>query len=390
VNAPFPVTATDERVLRVLSGRLRGAEHRLHAGKFIRIGHSFNNDVVLRGTGTSGTAAELRLFDDHATLHVVSGEIKLLGRTITANEDTHLPFFVPFAVGEFSAAIGSHASDRWDEVERLITTTAVAKGDDEPGEEAPLPVAQPATAMERAVTRLYPMRDWIDVKRHLPKIGLGIGLALLLMVAVGPVYNWADDAFRGPGQAEATLTASGFKGLTVARDQESSALIISGVLRTDKELAKLRTLASTSMPGAIVEVETTESHAAAVSEILTAQGIKGVAAATGVGVVLIKSEFLPKDKQSQIVQMLKQDISSIKSVKFSENTDLGNRDLQYFFSSSDYGIATYVDGNPSYIVTADGTRWFPGAVVPTGHEIVAMGNNRVTFQREGKIDELVL
>ncbi len=387
MNAPFSMTTTDERVLRVLSGRLRGAEHRLHAGKFVRLGHSFNNDVVLRGTGTNGTSAELRLFDDHATLHVSAGEITLLGRTIGTDEDTHLPFYVPFALGEFSVAIGSHSSDRWEEVERLIATTVTKVADT--AQDAETPVVQQATAIERAVTRLSPLRDRLDVTPNWPKIGFGVAALLLILAAIGPAYNWADNAFRGADQAEATIAAAGFKNLKVVRGEDGG-LIVSGVLRTDKELASLRSMAVKSLPNARVEVETTESHAAAASEILTAQGIKGSATATGVGALLIKSEFLPKDKQAQITQMLRQDIPNIKSVRFNEDAGVGNRDLQYFFSSSEYGLATYVAGNPSYIVTADGTRWFPGAIVPTGHEIVAMKENRITFQREGKVDELVL
>jgi type III secretion protein D len=387
VNAPFSMTATDERVLRVLSGRLRGAEHRLHAGKFVRIGHSFNNDVVLRGEKTNGTSAELRLLDDHATLHVSSGEITLLGRTIGTDEDTHLPFYVPFAVGEFSVAIGSHTSERWEEVERLIATTVSKVPETTTGEDTA--VVQQATALERAVTRLSPLRDKLDITPNWPKIGFGVAAVLLILAAIGPTYKWADNAFRGADQAQATIAAAGFKNMKVVRADDGG-LIVSGVLRTDKELARLRSMAAKSLPNARVEVETTESHAAAASEILTAQGIKGTATATGVGALGIKSEFLPKDKQAQIVQMLRQDIPSIKSVRFGEEAGVGNRDLQYFFSSSEYGLATYVAGDPSYIVTADGTRWFPGAIVPTGHEIVAMKENRITFQREGKTDELIL
>lgn len=387
MNAPFSLTATNERVLRVLSGRLRGAEHRLHAGKFVRIGHSFNNDVVLRGSGTNGTSAELRLFDDHATLHVNAGEITLLGRTIGTEEDTHLPFYVPFAVGEFSVAIGSHGSDRWEEVERLITTTVPSVPDATHGGDAP--AVQQATALERAVTRLSPLRDRLDIKPNWPKIGFGVAAVLLILAAVGPAYNWTDNALRGADQAEGTIAAAGFKNLTVVRGDDGG-LIVSGTLRTDKELAGLRSMAMKSMPNARIEVETTESHAAAASEILTAQGIKGTATASGVGALLIKSEFLPKDKQAQLTQMLRQDIPSIKSVRFGEDAGVGSRDLQYFFSSSEYGLATYVAGDPSYIVTADGTRWFPGATVPTGHEIVAMKENRITFAREGKVDELIL
>ncbi len=68
----------------------------------------------------------------------------------------------------------------------------------------------------------------------------------------------------------------------------------------------------------------------------------------------------------------------------------GDRDLQYFFSGSEYGLATFVDGNPGYITTMDGTRWFAGAQVPTGHKIITIGNGRVSFERDGRVEELIL
>ena len=80
----------------------------------------------------------------------------------------------------------------------------------------------------------------------------------------------------------------------------------------------------------------------------------------------------------------------VSRVHFAADPSRGDRDLQYFFSGSEYGLATFVDGNPGYITTADGTRWFAGAQVPTGHRIVTIGNGRASFERNGQIEELVL
>ena len=91
MNAPFLSVAAGTPVLRVLSGRLRGAEHRLHPGKFVRIGHGFDHDIVLRDATTRGLSIELHLGEEMANVRVVAGQIGLLGRPVAAGEQVALP-----------------------------------------------------------------------------------------------------------------------------------------------------------------------------------------------------------------------------------------------------------------------------------------------------------
>jgi type III secretion protein D len=390
VNAPFPITTEGQLVLRVLNGRLAGAEYRLHAGKFIRVGHSFGHDVVLRGAETNGFSAELHLLDDIATIRVVAGNLTLLGRPVAAGEEAHLPFYVPVSIGEFAIAVGEEGGERWVEADALFTSmgnlpktvTADAHGTEI--------AQQPANLLQRFTTRMYPMRDWVDAKRNWPKYGIVAGILLLAVALGGPAYQWANNQFRGADYGVERLASAGFKNLTVKRDAATDRLVITGTLRTDKDLANLRSYAEENLPGAIVDVQTTESHAAAATEILGSQGIEGTVKPAGIGALLVTSEFLPQDRKANLIALFKQDLPAVKRVRFAENSAMGERDLQYFFSSGDFGLASYVNGDPSYIVTADGTRWFPGATVPTGHVITAMGDGRITFEREGRIDELVL
>ena len=47
-------------------------------------------------------------------------------------------------------------------------------------------------------------------------------------------------------------------------------------------------------------------------------------------------------------------------------------------------IASLVPGNPSYLVTADGSRYFVGALLPSGDRIVTVAPGRVTLERDGQ------
>jgi type III secretion protein D len=384
------MTMTEERVLRVLNGRLAGAEHRLHSGKFVRIGHSFDHDVVLRGTATPGVSIELHLMDDMTTIRVVAGQVTLLGRPVSAGEEAHLPFYVPVSIGEYSVAVGDSTSDRWTDANNLMTSMAPTEQAQSGAAASGVAIAAPASAVERAMTRFYPLRERVNFKPNWPTLGIFAALGLLLLAAIGPAYSFMDDQFRGPDQAKSTLVAAGFKGLNVTRNEDTNALIVSGTLRTDKDLARLRSFATVNLPPAMVEVETTESHAAAATEILSAQGIDGKVKPVATAALRVEAEFLPKDRQDELIALFKRDLPAVKRVTFTANEALGERDLQYFFSSGSFGLASFVAGDPSYIVTADGTRWFVGATVPTGHRIIAINDGRIRFEREGRVDELVL
>jgi type III secretion protein D len=399
MNAPYAsldvenaaTARSSERVLRVLTGRLAGAEHRLRTGRFVRLGHSFDHDVVLRGSATAGASVELHVLDQSASIKVVAGTIKFLGRSMQAGDDAQLPMFVPFSVGEFSVAIGEADSDRWADAKALVTTNAAPTDVNVSHDGLVSPaVAEPATALQRVEMRLTPLRNQINIEKHWPKYAAVAAAVLLIFAAMAPVYNWANNEFRGPDQARNTLVAAGFKGLTVKRNPDTEVLVVSGTMRTDKDVSKLRSFAASTLSDAIIEVNSTEAHAAAATEILNAQGIKGTVEPIKTGVLLVKAEFLAQDKQAEIVTLLKRDLPAVQKVLFNEDKGLGDRDLQYFFSSGEYGLATFVDGDPTYIVTADGTRWFTGAKVPTGHTIVSMGNRRIRFERDGRVDELVL
>ena len=51
-------------------------------------------------------------------------------------------------------------------------------------------------------------------------------------------------------------------------------------------------------------------------------------------------------------------------------------------------VAAIVPGDPAYVVTADGTRYFEGAMLPTGHRILAILSDRVQIERDGTASTL--
>jgi type III secretion system YscD/HrpQ family protein len=381
LNAPFLSVAAGTPVLRVLSGRLRGAEHRLHPGKFVRIGHGFDHDIVLRDATTRGLSIELHLGEEMANVRVVAGQIGLLGRPIAAGEQVALPAYVPMMLGGFAVAIGDPASERWEESTRLSSMIA-------PAGEAQEVAPQRAALGERVATRLYPMRGALALDRQWPLYAALAAMLLLLVALAGPAAKWVSHQLHDEAADQAMLAAAGFGDLTITDGPAGP--VIRGIVKDDAALARLRLVVAQRMGLATLDVDTMDGLAAAATDLLRAQGIDGEALPRRGNALLVTAEFLPADRQAELVKLIKEDVPGVSRVLFAADPARGDRDLQYFFSGSEYGLATFVDGNPGYITTADGTRWFPGAQVPTGHRIVTIGNGRASFERNGQIEELVL
>ena len=373
-----PITALK---LRVLNNRLAGAEHRLHIGKNIRVGHSFENDVVLRGKNTAGLSLELHVGPDVTVLRMLTGSTEVLGRQLVAGEEMPLPSYLPVQLGEFAFAVGADDQLRWREAENIAVTLEQRQL-----METALPRAE---LSERVATRLDPVRTRFPIPGN--KILLAIGAAITLFLAtVGAVLGYSNMQANDPDNMKRTMAAAGFTGMDVKPDPASENMVISGVLKDDKEVASLQALVDQNFPGALVEVETTDALALAATDILKAQKVDAEAKTMRRGAINVTSEFLPADKQAELSAMLRKELPHLKSVQFTMDASRGPNDLQYFFNNTEYGAAAFVSGDPSYIATADGTKWFSGGILPTGHKIVRVEPKALILERNGRIETLVM
>lgn len=381
VDIPADAAPAAALKLRVLNNRLAGAEHRLHVGKNIRVGHSFENDVVLRGKNTAGLSLELHVSSDVTILKMLTGSTEVLGRQLVAGEEMPLPPYLPVQLGEFAFAVGADDQLRWREAESIATTLEQRQLMD-----TPLPRAE---LSERVATRLDPVRSRFPIPSTKILIGVGAVITLLLATALS-VMTYVENQANSPDNMKRAMATAGFTNMNVKPDPTSDVMVISGVLKDDKEVATLQILVDQRFPGALLEVETTDALALAASDLLKGKNIDAEAKTVRRGVISVSSEFLPADKQTELSAMLRKELPGLRTVQFSMDSSRGANDLQYFFNNTEYGAASFVSGDPSYVVTTDGTRWFSGAILPTGHKIVRIEPKALILERSGRIETLTM
>ncbi len=367
-------------VLRIVDGRLAGKEFALDDGQRVCIGHALANDVVLRGSGTRNTVVELRVQDGVASLRVLGGSAELLGRTLAEGEEAQLPAYLPFRIGEFVLAHGASGSDRWDGAAQVAASPCLTPV-------APLPAPNLSDRLFRlGRERLAAFETRFDT----PRIAI-VAISVVLLGGAALTLSQSITAHRTePANFEDRLQAENFPGLNVTRNA-AGGLIVSGVVAGEPQMKRLRELIAYAGVPVALDVTPTAALAAAATEVLEAQGVPGRAEpvpgnARG---VVVAAPFLPQDRQRDLRELLQRDVPGLAAVTFRVDDSRGGNPLQAFFGTGATGIATLVE-NPAHIVTADGTRWFPGAVLPTGHRLVSVGADSVRLEKDGRMEDVHL
>lgn len=365
-------------ILRIVGGRLAGKDYPLARDRRICVGHGLGNDVVLRGAGTRDGAVEIRLGDDAAALRVLSGSVELLGRTLEAGDEAVLPPYLPFRFGEHLLAHGERASARWDDAAAVATSACVT------------PVTPlPAPRLQDRVQTIG--RSWFEKASQrigLTHLAAGAAVAVLFASAAGPASSLIQQQFDGADRLERAYHQAGYAALDVT-DNPAGGLIVGGAVENEADIVRVRGIAAKSSEPVMIDITSSASLANAATDILSAQGIDARAVPAGLGGVAVEAPYLPADRQDELRKLLSNDLPALKRVSFRVDDSRGGNPLQSLFADSGSGLATVVE-DPGHIVTADGSRWFPGAILPTGHRLVSVEAGVVRFEKDGRIEEMKL
>lgn len=362
-------------VLRVLGGRLSGTQKQLPDDGRISIGHQFWQDVVIRDAAVKGHAVDLVVSDGGAAqVTVLEGSIELLGSTVDAGQTALLPPYVPFTIGGIPLAWGDPESPRWSEAGGL----ALAK---------PSPPPLPPSAREHAVTWARGVGGQIDA--GITRKVIGAGLALLLVVALLVGLMPAIDALGLRGspaeRVQRALTARGLTDLQVVRDGDAGGVVVRGLVRSDADRQKVESvLRDTYSPGR-VEVQTTEELAQASVDVAQMRGFTANARSLGRGVVELHTTPLSAEQRPQLFRAVNTDVRGIKRLVIRDDLPAIDDQPLKTISDATKKVSTVVVGDPSFVQTVDGGRYFTGALMPSGHRLVRFEGDTVVFEKNGKL-----
>ena len=356
--------------LRVLNGEQRGATSAVRPGDTLRIGRDWSNDVVLQGAGDS--AARLTLRDDGSlALDVAGGDCAVDGAALATGAPAQVDLYTPFTVGDTDMAVGRVGASQWGALFDELPATEQAVGEPAPGELAA--AAMPPPRRGSLVQRL-----------------LAGGAALVAISAGALTLAWA----MGPGaltpseqvqHLRQTLAHLGF-GMLDAEHRDGQ-LIVTGHLDTQAQRTRLEQALAGQTP-ARVAVWVNEQVTASVADVYRLNGITADVKSGGPGVVHVQTKEADQARLEQVQALARRDVPGLSQLVAANDPPPAPPRPEAVISDPGKRVAAIVPGDPAYVVTADGTRYFQGAMLPTGHRILAILSDRVQIERDGTASTL--
>ena len=189
-------------------------------------------------------------------------------------------------------------------------------------------------------------------------------------------------------RAEALLHGAAMPRLTVRADPQG-ALQISGYLETAAQRARAeQLLAADQLPRAPAaaqaqwQVWVNEAVVGAVQDVFRAKGIQATVEAVGPGAVRVQTSVADPLMLDEVRSTARRDVPGLAALEV-HNTVPMAQGRPAVVDDPGKRVASIVQGDPPYVVTVDGTRYFEGALLPSGHRIAGIEEKQVLLEFNG-------
>lgn len=364
------MSISDDLVVRVLTGTRAGAEAALPSNGRATIGHEYWHDVVIREAATRGCALEIALGDDGvAQLTLLEGSAVLLGSALQAGDTAVLPPFVPVTIGGVAVAFGSAVSERWDEAGTIAASGQVF-------ETANAGSASSLAAVWRDATGARLGRSLR------PTAIAGIVGGLLLLLFAGPAIEALQIGGSPAERTERAIAVAGYGSVKV-REATDGTLQLSGYVASDADRQRIRALVEAKAMRATLSIETGEESARGVADVARLNGVEARARPIRAGVVELTTAPLDPAARDKVAALIRRDVPSLQRLIYRYDPSMAGESEVKTIADATKRVSTVVAGDPAYIITVDGARYFPGAMMPSGHRLIAIQEQTVVLERNG-------
>jgi type III secretion protein D len=319
-------------------------------------------DIVLREDVLPPARVRVIAELAQALVQVLDGEVRLGEQTLAAGAHAAWPAHSPMQIGSSLVAYGLACKDEW-------ALPAPAAGAD-----ASAPAAQrPRTPLRKRA------EVWLAATGAAVLIACGGSLWMAHVAAqTGTTQSSA------PPTLAAALKGSEFTSLEAIQRQDGS-VELRGRLASLAQRTRLDAWLAAGGYTPKVEVVVDEELARSVAEVFRVNGVPVRVQVAGPGRIVAEAAERNVQRLAQAEDVVRRDVRGLD--KLTVRNDAPPAPPAPATPLSDdpnKRIASIVPGEPAYVVTADGARYFVGAILPSGHRITQVAAQRVTLERDGQ------
>ena len=398
---------TNEYRLEVTAGPQRGARARVSPGT--TLGSGLDNDVVLVDPRVAPRAlafeaderGALALAVDGCTLHRDGVALEGDGPHVHEPGASYRLGATEFTLrsdadGVLSAAPGSGRDGTTQDGGAPASGVRLAKS-----AEAPAARETAALADEARANQVKAIRVEEGSGTWLPKVLFGV--AALVAIAIGVSYALHRPSAPEPVEARASapagaldaaarrLSEAGFDHLDVVDGGAGVGPRVSGYVANRQRLQEVkRTLADLQPPPAL-EVHVQSDIVEGVRDVYRTNGVKASVESAGEGAVrVVTFESEPLDT-AFMKTAAKEDVAGLSGLESrNEPPPVAPPPVAKASSSAPREVepgkrvVAIIEGDPSYVLTEDDSRYFVGSALPTGHTIADIRDEAVTLELSGR------
>lgn len=349
--------------LCVLGGPQLGARAPLHPGQAFVLALSPGApvpqaDVVLRDPAAEPALVRITAHAGQALLQVLQGTVQLGTNSLPSGAEAPWASGVPLALGQAVVAWGERGGAPW---------LAAA-----PEPAAP---ALPALATPRPARR---PELWLATVGAALLLACGAAWAISQLVVKPPLAPPSDAAALA-----SAIKATEFAALQVqARPGDTPKL--SGRLATVAQRQRLDAWLAARQARPALDVQVDETLVAEVSELFRLNGVPVKAQAGEPGQVLAEAAEPDATRLARVHDVVRRDVRGLAELQLTNTARPAPPPAPPVPADPGKRIASLVPGEPAYVVTADGARYFVGAVLPSGHRIADVQAQTLTLERDGQ------
>ena len=379
--------------LQVLEGAQQGACTPLPEGLAVTISGAIDSDVVLRGDDLTERRITLTALADSLRVQVLQGEAQVDGRSLAAGQAVTVALASVVVLGGTRIGVVRVASAGAAAGAKLSSGQSAGAADGAAdvamaGAAAPRSVdaaVSPAAALAAAVQGRS-ARTW---SRRL--VGSGAALAAVSIGVLAFAYTAVPVAPSAPqraSHAQALLRDAGLKRLSV-RAAENGELRVDGYLETTAQRAQAERLLAGEHLEARWQVWVDEQVSNAVQDVYRVNGASARVESLGAGAVRVSTSVADPATLEAIRNLAKRDVPGLTTIEVRNTAPPQRPGATPVLDDPGKRISSIVAGDPPYVVTSDGTRYFEGALLPTGHRIAGIEEHQVVLELGGVRTPLV-
>ncbi len=349
--------------------------------------------MVLRDPQISEQRVRLHIKATDVRIEVLAGTVDMAGQRLIAPCILIWPCFVPIKMGDTVLAVGDATGDhtpRWQEALNLALMppshmSAHSLPDLSRATEAE-PQAEPQTEHQAVAT------NW-----RRPEVLLAAGGGFLALMAVGLLafVSMTAPAQEPPETTEQRVTkvlqVPEFRGLRF-EPETNERVAIRGDLLSSADRARLDRQLADAEIDASVQVRVGEEIDTAVRDVYRMNGVVAKTlnplTLSDVGTVRVQTHEGDEKKLAQIEVVVRRDVTGLTALQVENTPPQVVSESPQIVDDPGKRVASIVTGATPYVVTVDGTRYFVGALLPSGHRLASISEEQVMLDKNGKLTPL--